>query len=91
MLMMELLNIANIVDVSADLSPPFNYLTDIDHQYGQTLTCAEPVSRHGTIRTLRVPSTEAPGPISPTSGYICTGRLCTAWICGHIYGWDVAS
>jgi hypothetical protein len=47
-----------------------------------TLTC---------VRPPRAPNTGAPCPISPTSGYIYTRRLCTARMYGHIHGWDVAS
>jgi hypothetical protein len=43
-----------------------------------TLTSVAPVGGYGIVRTLLAPSIGAPGPASPTSGCICTRRLCTA-------------
>ena len=68
MLIIELLNPANIVDISTKLSTPFNYLIDSD----TTLTYTAPISRHSTIRTLRVLSTRTPSLASLTSSYIYT-------------------
>jgi hypothetical protein len=58
----EPLDIANIVDVPADLSTPFDDLTNSDTDADNALTFAAPVGGHGTATTPRAPSTGAPGP-----------------------------
>ncbi len=57
------------------------------HRRGTTLIYAAPVGEYGTTRIPRASSIGAPGPASPTSGCICTRRLCTARIYGHTHGW----
>lgn len=84
-LTIELLNTTNIIDIPTDLSIPINYLTNSDTDADNADVA--PAGRHSTVRTPRAPSTRAPSPTSPTSGYICTRQLRTT----RIYGWDVAS
>ena len=57
MLVTEPFDTANIVDVSADISTPFELPDKQRQQRGIVLAWAAPVGGHGTIRTPRVPST----------------------------------